>query len=1195
MKSGDTMLHYSEVFNVVVNQRTAPYAYDVTLIESDPDGNIVPPGVQPTLRFLFSNNLDRPIEAEGKLDVIAYGTRSISGDIWQSDVYKIADLPALPLRVSLPAKGSQVIEIHPALPETFGAYAFVADLGTAGGGRRFATSCVRAFAPVPAKIQYPKLSLDDIGIPVLHGLGVQAIRMGVAYVPTSDPNYPAAMAKLDATLRAYADKNITVMLMFWSGPALQPLGRGRPHLDENNVMLDTKQDYCWMPQDDPDFRKFVADIGKRQGWPRGPVTSMLLWNEPWEGSSISGWGADTLRYREIFTAMAQGVEEARAAGAQILIAGCDSSSNTFDKLFPDGTDTMLKWLDVCSIHYQGLTSPSLFRKWIDRKSPNGRVRIWDTESWVANTPDRVAAVIAADRAAGYDRAMGIYGGNITTQVKRKVTLPDKSQREIETYTVWPPAVAVAAAQHFLGERDFRKMLFQNGLPWVMVFDGLKEGDVEKPDDGTVVVVGDLREQFGDILANRGAKGLAEVREKEALRQALAALPAGSPERAGLEKKLAAPGLLSGGTLTLRNPAKEFVLYDFYGNVVPPTGDVLMVPLDWRGFFLRTTGAAGSFARLTKAIADGRVEGYQPLIVVAHDLLSRVTGKGTLRLTLTNIVNRPITGNLAVSLGDLKLDAPASLSFGPNEVKEVEIPVLPGAERPDNTYPLAFRFDAASPADGFAVLRENLHVNQFAKRTIRVDGSLDDWKGVLPEPVQAKGDQGPTLMESAWLPFAKFDVSQKSGFATSYLAYDEKNFYFAAKIADDSPSSGALRYEKRNDDDYFYPAVSLEYDRSKTLLKKDQEWNAPTRLPAALFLPDSKEKSVTAWSSVAEAFAVDLAVPEGTFRRLTLYFVDSDEYMNGRRRTVVEVQDAATGRKLAETTITDSGPGTYATFRIAGKVRLVIRSRMSWLPATVSGLFFDPETGGGMPKTPTDAEFVGIDITSGASWQGRYGRDGFQIVGDPKGPRYPDYAVVALPEVVAKVEHAWPEGVRRYSYRKNPDLPFGSVPKFDNVQIAFNVVPADKKEANIAAAPGVPAGFVPAPDTDYEYALNQVAEKYGGGTEVWRCLVPGMPRKHFYPRQPASPFDGPVKNAQLRIWRDGNSRFVECAIPWSEMPLVKKAIDAGKTACFSYRVNDDKGPAMELAMDRSVSRKNAYAFHPDWVEHWANQVEFSFEK
>jgi hypothetical protein len=31
------------------------------------------------------------------------------------------------------------------------------------------------------------------------------------------------------------------------------------------------------------------------------------------------------------------------------------------------------------------------------------------------------------------------------------------------------------------------------------------------------------------------------------------------------------------------------------------------------------------------------------------------------------------------------------------------------------------------------------------------------------------------------------------------------------------------------------------------------------------------------------------------------------------------------------------------------------------------------------------------------------------------------------------------------------------------------------------------------------------------------------------------------------------------------------------------------------MNRGVSKINSQAFHPDWAEHWANELEFAFEK
>jgi len=117
------------------------------------------------------------------------------------------------------------------------------------------------------------------------------------------------------------------------------------------------------------------------------------------------------------------------------------------------------------------------------------------------------------------------------------------------------------------------------------------------------------------------------------------------------------------------------------------------------------------------------------------------------------------------------------------------------------------------------------------------------------------------------------------------------------------------------------------------------------------------------------------------------------------------------------------------------------------------------------------------------------------------------------------------------------------------------------------------------DTDYEYFLHAVSAKYGVGTEIWRLLAPGVPRKHYYPRQPKATKDGgPVADGKLAIVQDGNTRIVECALPWAEIPDVKAALGAGRPIKFSFRVSDDKGPTYELAAGRSVSKQNSLAFH-----------------
>jgi hypothetical protein len=882
-------------------------------------------------------------------------------------------------------------------------------------------SCVRTFKPDPNRVQYPALSLDDLGAPVLARLGVHAIRWGVGYKPTTDPDFESWYREQGRQLKALQAAGITVLDMVGGGEffgPMQPLGRPRPWLDAHDTMIDTKFDLAWLPSYDDDFKKFVARFCTDYGWPKGPITAVSLWNEPWEGISISGWGADMLRYREMYAKMAEGVRQARQeAHADVLVGGCDSSSNAQDKLFGDGSDRFLPDFDFLSVHYQGMASYATYKPWVDRKGPNGRVRIWDTESWVANTDDRVAAVIAANRSAGYDRAMGIFGGNVH-----------------EDQNAWSVAAAVGAAQHFLGDRPFKELVFKNGLPWVMAFDGLK-GSAE---DGTVVVVGDLGEEFGaDNLLFRTARGLTEVAHKEALRRRLDALtpaeadrpdpvaPRPEGRRAPLTRKQAllraieAPETLSGAALTLSDEAGRVRAYDFYGNPVASRSGRIAIPLDGRGFFLRGDGRTGSFAALLRAVRAAHIAGIEPLATQAHDLLAPVTEHPELRLTLTNVLNRPVSGRLTATLGALALqDTTRQLSFRPNETKVVALKVVGGKAVDSNTYPLTMRFDAGP--DGVAIHREEMHVNTIARRTIAVDGSLDDWQGVLPETI-VSAEAAPTVTEAAWFPFKKFEPGAGQGLATGYLAYDDHYFYFAAKVADSTPDGGTLRFATRDDDAFFYPETSY-------VKRLHDPGTAPVK--------------------------------------------DSD---------------------------TDT------------------------------------------PQTLT-----------------------------------------------------WPEGVRRYSYRKDPILPAGNFPNFDNVQIAFNVLPRDKKRF-YPNPPGTMLDYTITQDTDYEYALNKVADAYGGGTEIWRLAAPGMPWKHFYPRQPKSPLDGPVTDGKLMIVQDGNTRIVEAAIPWSEIPEVRARKDAGEPIKFSFRVNDNAGVGcMELARGRSVA-KHGGAFHVDWTEHWENQIEFGWGK
>jgi len=1013
---------FRDTFGLPDGKTTPPLPYSVVQIASGATGNVYYPGDTLSFTYQFVNKTKAPISATGHVDMIEYATSTDPSDAFYVAYRKVADLGSTPISVQLDAGGYQDVTVTPPTPDHFGAYVLIVDLN--GIGRQFGSAFIRTVPATPGKVQFPAFALDinpwNANDPALaqffKRIGVKATRTEWSYLPTTDPNFAKYWAAQANTAQIMADNDISLMITSEAGPGnTQPLGQTRRWLDDKDTMVNSPEqgDMSWLPQYDDDYQKWVTQVAGTFGWPKGPVNAIELWNEPWEGISISGWGADIPRYRAIYTRMAQGIEAARHDdGTQVLIGGTCSSMNTDDKLFSDGQDTFLKWLDFTSIHYQPMAAwPALKPEWMNRQSPEGPVKVWDTETWNANSEDRVAALLASMRSTGLVRTAGVNHDMTYDVIRYKQQTADGVVPGVQVHA-WAPAAAIAANQHLIGERTFKQLLFANGLPWVFEFNGLNNID----DDGALVVVGDLSPLYGrDRLLFRGVKGLSTAKaaaQIAALQGQMDALPAqGSAARQhALSMAIGNLDTLHDAAMTL--PPGPYALYDAYANPIPLQNGNFVVPLSGHGYYLRPDGTPGSMAKLVAAVQAGRIEGLEPVDIVAHDMTAPIGGGAALRLTVTDVLNRPVTGTLSAALGKLRLTgAPQTVTLQPNQSREIILPVTRGKAKDTNVYPLHAVFDAG--ADGSAAHDEDMHVNLISQRTIKVDGDLGDWKGVLPQPFAATGTlQNQT--ERAWLPFMPFDQGTKGGQAVTYLAYDANNFYFAAKIADTTAYDGTLRFANRDDDSYFYPAVSYESQG------KDHQGNP---------------------------------------------------------------------RPLKE-----------------------------------------------------------LD---------------------------------------------WPAGVRRFTYRKAPDIPSGD--DMDNVQIAFGVF-APGQNGMLANPPGTMPRYMAYKSIDYEYALNPVAPQYGGGTEIWRLMAPGVPEKQFFPREPKAAIDGgPVTGGQLVMRRDGNTRIVEAALPWSEIPEVKKKLDAGEPIRFGVRVNDNGGPSYELAQGRSVSKSGQYNFHSLWVTSWANEVEFGWGK
>src|SRR5260370_40259574 len=102
-----------------------------------------------------------------------------------------------------------------------------------------------------------------------------------------------------------------------------------------------------------------------------------------------------------------------------------------------------------------------------------------------------------------------------------------------------------------------------------------------------------------------------------------------------------------------------------------------------------------------------------------------------------------------------------------------------------------------------------------------------------------------------------------------------------------------------------------------------------------------KRSFTAWTPGLKgnqsAFAVDFDLPADAYKQVSFYFVDWDPNGKGSRDVKVEANDPATGKLLAQTQVRGYGPGCYANFLLAGKVRMVVRAQND-VGASVSGFF-----------------------------------------------------------------------------------------------------------------------------------------------------------------------------------------------------------------------------------------------------------------
>ena len=548
------------------------------LIKTSAPANVLHPGEQPTLTIQLSNLSDKEISGEAVLRLVRYELFTIPGeDMFHIAPRKLAAAGDTPIQVKIPAKGWQNVELKPTVPDTFGGYGLT--LVMPGKATLFFGGLVRSLVPdVPKDPRFRRLAIDLEDAETMVRLGAAPNRVGVSPISFDgeDASYEGEYQRVSKILADLHAHKLPATIEFGHGVPgegkIHAIGRARHHLaqktkagelrpygslepeESDGKAYETNNyfDIVWMPSYDPVAKKNIKRLLKEFAWPKGPIIAVDLWNEPWNGASISGWMSDDLRYREIFTVMAEAVEEVRKEDkAEVWILSCDSSSNSFDKMFPGDDQDMLKWNDISSIHYQNTEPVTTVKAWLDRKNPDGTpnpTRIWDTESWVANSDGRIASVMPSNYAMGIERAVGIWsnwGRSVLTMVNEPTINTAGGEQRIHIANSWSVAAAVGALQHFIGNRVFERILWQ-GLPFAYQFSGY----ADKPDEGCIVVIGDTEAVFGyGRVPFFTVKSNAEIAAKSELHAKLEKMAPGSAERTEAEKTWRTRMPFTGATLS----------------------------------------------------------------------------------------------------------------------------------------------------------------------------------------------------------------------------------------------------------------------------------------------------------------------------------------------------------------------------------------------------------------------------------------------------------------------------------------------------------------------------------------------------------------------------------------------------------------------------------------------------------------------
>ncbi len=776
---------------------------DVAGLESDYElrglnrvGGVYYPGEQVTITIASAAKPDRAV-AEGHIEVIGFHTGQFdpteTGFV-HGKAPRLIELGAVE-RVRTPVAG---LKMGPhgltgtiKVPDAYGMYAIVLDragddgarAGRADPSRTLIGGLARVMKPTPRKGEIPQVMAEyglggsqpwvtyyshDTQCEALARVGIGLFRKEQAALQAVDQQKAMIEAAEKHGLR------VVITLGVHTGAELPWNYPGRPI------------SFILPPERDPELRQWYEDFA-RAHWSGGEAGLWAVehWNEPWEPFGISGWGADSIRYRQLLEAIHDGV---KAVDENIHVMAACSVMNTEDKLLTSESRKHINLVDIMTDHYVSL--PSAYGARVAEKY--GKIT-GETETWGVHS-QVLAAQFMTQFLSGGQRFINPCQADMlwTTIGQDKIHgLDDRSG----VATPMPATVTLAAWNAFIQDRVFERIVFTDHLPYLYQFG---------PDD-------DARLVMAGRLTTTGSGRLRDY-----------------PWHQVLEGPT--------GTITIDDADNALEIRDLSGNVIEPAaGGRYQLRMDTRAYFITPRQ---DLASAIQTIRDGTIEGLRQVHIAPGTLDALPDAQPVqLPIHLDNVYNRTIEGRLSVvSLARAaELNFQTDLRIEAGAVAEVNVPI---SKAPAGGLPLKVTF---TPDDGPATeIVEVIHVTGVEKKTMPVRAGGDAWDEVRPVSVfRSEGETDVDAIDRIWLPFIRHDEKPtEAKHADVRMTWDQEHLYIIATV-DDEKLSPKKRLAEWDEDQYFWGkhveqmleplepwAKFLELPnnkRNKTEARNDPDW------------------------------------------------------------------------------------------------------------------------------------------------------------------------------------------------------------------------------------------------------------------------------------------------------------------------------------------------------------------------------------